>query len=59
MYPQIVFIHDKMPVLIDRAKELQILTPHWVLNIGKEAKFISTLEDKLVRIPLVTLSALN
>ncbi|EON63379.1 hypothetical protein W97_02606 [Coniosporium apollinis CBS 100218] len=47
MYPQIVFIRDKMPVLIDRAKELQILSPHWVLSIGKEAKFISTLEDKL------------
>lgn len=59
MYPQIVFIRDKMPVLIDRAKELQILPPHWVLSIGKEAKFISTLEDKLVRVLLVTLFALN
>jgi len=59
MYPQIVFVRDKMPVLIDRAKELQILSPHWVSSIGKEAKFISTLEEKLVRVPLVTLFVPN
>ncbi|KAJ9668166.1 hypothetical protein H2201_001595 [Coniosporium apollinis] len=47
MYPQIVFVHEKMPVLMDRVKALGILPSYWPYETAKHAQFISILEDRL------------